>query len=54
VVKLQKLAGVYIGTDHADTTNFWATVLTDKIYGGAADMWGLTFTPAEINASTFG
>lgn len=32
----------------------WPTTDTYVVYGGAADLWGLTWTPAEINASNFG
>jgi hypothetical protein len=53
VVKILK-AGAPVGTNKADTTNFWGTVLADAIYGGAADLWGTTLTPADVNAAGFG
>lgn len=28
--------------------------ITDDVFGGAADLWGASWTPAEINAATFG
>lgn len=32
----------------------WTTTNTVITYGGATDMWGLTFTPADINSNQFG
>lgn len=31
----------------------WSTTESYVSYGGAADLWGLTLTPDEVNASTF-
>jgi hypothetical protein len=42
-----------VGTNKADTALDWPTAATIKTYGGAADLWGTTWTPAEINTSTF-
>lgn len=57
-------AGVATGTDKADTVTFWPGPLTacpgvatgwgTTSYGGAADLWGATWAPADINASNFG
>lgn len=33
---------------------YWSTTEAYVYYGGAADKWGLTWTPAQINASNFG
>lgn len=40
----------------SDKTKFpdWPTVLTWFTYGSPTDTWGLSWTPAEINATTFG
>ena len=46
-------AGVIAGTDHAVTTD-WPVTMTLATYGGTADLWGSTWTPAEINAAGFG
>lgn len=46
-------AGVIVGTDHAVGTD-WPTTITAANYGGVADLWGTTWTPAEINAGGFG
>lgn len=45
-------AGAVTGTNKAQGT--WPTSETATAYGGAADLWGTTWTPADINASTFG
>ena len=46
-------AGAIVGTNHASATK-WPTEMTAAAYGGAADLWGTTWTPAEINAAGFG
>lgn len=44
-----------IGTaERADTANDWPTADTYKSYGGDGDLWGFTWTPADINATAFG
>lgn len=50
-VRLVK-GGTVSGDDKADTMTEWAAGYAT--YGGAADLWGLTLTPADVNASTFG
>lgn len=52
-VRLQK-AGVSVGANKANVAATWPTTTITAVYGGAADMWGTTWTPAEINAATFG
>jgi hypothetical protein len=51
-VKLVK-AGVVSGTNKALVGN-WTTTNTAFTYGGDADLWGLSLTPADVNASNFG
>ena len=46
-------AGVIAGTNHAYLTD-WPTSITAATYGGPADLWGTTWTPAQINATNFG
>lgn len=46
--------GTPLGDNKADTASDWPTSVTTKTYGGAADTWGRTWTPAEVNASDFG
>ena len=43
-----------IGATDRSVAGDWATSDTVAIYGGAADLWGTTWTAADINASTFG
>ena len=47
-------AGVASGNDKADTGDYstWGDEIED--YGGSTDLWGTTWTPAQINASNFG
>lgn len=54
-VKLIK-GGVISGNDYADTTTLWPANSQDAYvsYGGSSDLWGLTWTPADINSSNFG
>ncbi len=42
-----------VGTNNADTALDWPTAVAVKTYGGAADLWGTTWTPAEVSASSF-
>jgi hypothetical protein len=50
-VKLIK-GGVVVGTDHRGDD--WPTSDAYRVYGGAGDLWGATWTPADINAANFG
>lgn len=52
-VRLYK-AGVLTGADRAATATAWPTADAYKSYGGATDLWGTTWTPADINAAGFG
>lgn len=51
-VKLVK-GGTVQGANKAEAAA-WPTVDTYSEYGGAADLWDLSFTPADINATNFG
>lgn len=42
------------GDDKADTGTDWPGSNTWVYYGGAADLWGASWTAAQVNASTFG
>ena len=54
VVRLAKTNNqTNLGTSFANATT-WPSTLTTQTYGDAAALWGTTWTPAEINASTFG
>ena len=46
--------GVIGSTDKADTVNVWPLTDTYKSYGSSSELWGETWTPADINDSGFG
>lgn len=46
--------GSVAGTEQATTTAWNTLTLRHDTYGGATDLWGLSWTPADIVASTFG
>jgi len=52
VVRLEKSGGS--GDNKATETNLPTSTWETRTYGGAADLWGLTLTPAEVNDSAFG
>lgn len=52
LVRLLKAGGG--AGDDKSAAGFWPFVDTQFTYGGAADLWGTTWTPAEINDSGFG
>lgn len=52
-VQLTKDGAAFIGNNYANGTN-WPTTEAYISYGGSTDLWGATWTPAEINAATFG
>lgn len=45
--------GTVSGNNKADTSTHWSAEKTIS-YGGAADLWGLTLTDTDVNATTFG
>lgn len=45
--------GVYTGDDKASGTE-WSTTDAYTSYGGSSDLWGTTWTAADINAADFG
>jgi hypothetical protein len=40
--------------DKANTSALWTTEFQPVVYGGPEDLWGNTWTPADINSSGFG
>lgn len=47
--------GTAVGDNKADTTTNWTASLdVYTSYGSSSDLWGTTWTPAQVNASTFG
>jgi hypothetical protein len=55
VVQLLK-SGVPTGANKAlaALANRWPTIEAVQTYGGPNDLWGVSWTPADINISTFG
>lgn len=50
---VQIFKGISSGANKASGTA-WSTSLTIATYGSSSDLWGLTFTPTDVNASNFG
>lgn len=46
--------GGVISGDNKAAAGTWPTTDTYQTYGSATDLWGLSLTPADINASNFG
>lgn len=42
------------GDNKADGTTYWPVTDTVKVYGGPTDLWGLSWTPADIENFYFG
>ncbi len=52
-VKIVRSDGSFGTTNKADTVNWWVGE-SYKPYGGAADLWGESWTAADINDADFG
>jgi hypothetical protein len=52
IVRLEK-SGVLAGSNYASATS-WTGSDFKATYGGPTDLWGTTWTPAQINATNFG
>jgi len=52
IVKLMKASSV-VGSNYAQSTD-WSTGDSYFTYGGPTDLWGTSWTPADINATGFG
>jgi hypothetical protein len=46
--------GVVVGNDKADTGSEWPETFTLRSYGALDDLWGIEWTPSDINAVGFG
>ena len=46
--------GVITGDNKATTSLNWPVAFATRTYGGQEDLWGTTWTPADINTTTFG
>jgi hypothetical protein len=47
-------AGVEVGNNEANATPWPVTTLTYISYGGSSNLWGTSWTPADINNANFG
>lgn len=56
IIQLTKDGTTVVGSNKADLVANWPGADTDTYttYGGVADLWGTTFTEAEIEAASFG
>ncbi|GEM_PF-5200293 len=52
-VRLTKDGSTPVGSDLRVATQ-WTTTATTITYGGTANLWGTTLTPAEVNSAGFG
>jgi hypothetical protein len=43
-----------IGSTERATTTSWPTTLTNETHGAVGDLWGDTWTPADVNSPNFG
>lgn len=48
------VGGTATGTDKADTATYYPSTITGKTYGSSTDLWGLTPTDTQVNATNFG
>lgn len=53
-VQLSDDTGTHVGTNKADTVTGWPTAATIITYGGVADTWAASPTPAMVNDPDFG
>jgi hypothetical protein len=53
-VSIRLFKGAGYSTDRGATTPKFTTSPVLRTYGSATDLWGLTWTPADINATSFG
>lgn len=52
--KIQLVKGGSLQGDNKASATAWPTSDGTATYGGAADKWGLTWSPSDVNASDFG
>jgi len=52
--RVRIVKGGVVGSTDESNPNFWPTTDTVVTYGGPSDLWGETWTPADINANNFG
>ena len=57
LVQLTKVAGTEVGSNYAKTTTNWPTAdpgTTYRNYGGSTDLWGTTWSEANVESTGFG
>jgi len=54
LTSVRLIKGGVIGSTNKFSTNNFSTVDGTFVFGSAADLWGDTWTPADINSSNFG
>ncbi len=52
--RVRIVKGGVVGATDRSNGAFWATVDTVVTYGGSSDLWGETWTAADVNAGSFG
>ena len=52
--RIRIVKGGVIGTTEKSTGATWPTTQAYTTFGGAADLWGTTWTAADVNAANFG
>ncbi|MBN8703604.1 MAG: tail fiber domain-containing protein [Bacteroidetes bacterium] len=53
-IKLVKADGTIAGTDKAATSTNWPTADATATYGGSSDLWGISWTEADVKDADFG
>lgn len=53
IVRVIKNGTIITATNYATATS-WPTTFATATYGSSTDLWGTTWTPADINATNFG
>lgn len=53
VIQLMR-AGVPVGANLSDPFTNWGPITAPQVYGGPNNLWGTTWTPADINDPNFG
>lgn len=48
------VSGTVSGTNKSTGSTWKGLTYEDKVFGGSSDLWGLTLTPAQVDASNFG
>jgi hypothetical protein len=45
--------GAVVGVDHSNNI-IWSNSFANQVYGSSSDLWGVSWTPADINSANFG